>query len=280
MSPNGDLYAKLEQNKRIVKSLKNINLKFYIIMLLYINRKEEYMVKYEEFKDIKIENTGLMRGSSKDTAYCRLKKNGISNLKELFLLDDHNLIDYGLKNSYKINGYYLTKGVVKLLRTYYLNEELPFSKILNIKINNAKYILDNTDYKQETFIYELLQTGLSFNLCIYLRDSTYRTEEKTIIELLEDAYNGKIRLGDTSTECELNKTKIGVILSSYYEKQSIDIPQDLKLLKEKILWIKNNKNTSTYEFELEINRTLNSKLIELNEQIEEVKSLKKLLNNK
>ena len=238
------------------------------------------MGKYDKFKDIKIENTGLMRGSSKDTAYCRLRKNGISNLKELFLLDDHNLIDYGLKNSYKIHGYYLTKGVVKLLRTYYLKEELPFKKILDIRINYGKYLLDNTEYTQETFIYELIQTGLSFNLWMYLRNSTYKTGEKTILELLEAAYDGKIRLGDTSIEGELNKAKIGVILSSYYKKTEVIISEDLKALKEKIMWIKNNKEQSHYEIELEIKRILNNKLIKLNEQIEEVKSLKKILDEK
>lgn len=60
-------------------------------------------MNYNKFKKIKLEDTYLMKKSSKDSVYNRLSKNNITNLKELFEKDDANIIDYGTCYYYNIH---------------------------------------------------------------------------------------------------------------------------------------------------------------------------------
>ena len=66
-------------------------------------------MNYNKFKKIKLEDTYLMKKSSKDSVYNRLSKNNITNLKELFEKDlafvvDDNVDSFDIISEIKKSG--------------------------------------------------------------------------------------------------------------------------------------------------------------------------------
>lgn len=82
---------------------------------------------YSEFRESSIYDTGLVRPSSYVAGI--LKKNNIESLEDLFRLDDELGINYGAntyQNSYGTCKYARSqiRGIIKLLRYKYLNDDL------------------------------------------------------------------------------------------------------------------------------------------------------------
>lgn len=234
------------------------------------------MEKYDTFKTIKLEDTGLIQNNSKDLVYNLLSKNNIRTLKELFELDDLNLIDYDLtKDNIKI---YQTKGVIKLLRSYYLNEELPFKRILESTIKDNQIIIDDNVYK---FTDIFLSLGFTFYGSVSMRDKS--PDNIKVIKLLESVLDGKIKLVCNKKEEEKNLNRLGIIVEWYHKKatkpKDISI-EELKDLKEQILYLKNNNlnKEEYYLLKIKLNRILSKKLYEVEIITKELKQLKKILN--
>lgn len=234
------------------------------------------MEKYDTFKTIKLEDTGLIQNNSKDLVYNLLSKNNIRTLKELFELDDLNLIDYDLtKDNIKI---YQTKGVIKLLRSYYLNEELPFKRILESTIKDNQIIIDDNVYK---FTDIFLSLGFTFYGSVSMRDKS--PDNIKVIKLLESVLDGKIKLICNKKEEEKNLNRLGIIVEWYHKKatkpKDISI-EELKDLKEQILYLKNNNlnKEEYYLLKIKLNRILSKKLYEVEIITKELKQLKKILN--
>lgn len=181
------------------------------------------MYNYDNLKDIKLEDTGLIKNNCKDCVYNRLTKNGITNLKDLFNLFDLDLIDYGKTNSILDKcKYFQTIGIISLLRTKYLKEDLLFTKILESNLFRGKLILEDNSKERTEFVYEFLKLGLTFDFIVNLRQKIIKLENVQVIDLLESVYLNKITL-DNDKELEKNKKRIKIILDWYYEKKKTQI---------------------------------------------------------
>lgn len=106
------------------------------------------MEKYIEFKEIYLNETGLIAGNPRRmVAYNRLKNNAIETLGDLFTKFDNDEIDYGLDQS--SNCVFESKevlGVVNLLRYKYLGIPLLINPLTNLSemskgYNNRKKIV-------------------------------------------------------------------------------------------------------------------------------------------
>ena len=201
------------------------------------------MSKYEEFKNISILDTGIINDSKKDKVYNLLTKNNITNLRELFILDDFNLIEYSKnKDIYSIVRNYQTKGIIKLLRTIYLKENLIDENILNSTINTLGITYLNIEKEQLNFIDELNKLGLSFDFAVSLRNKCKEYDGFKLIDIFEKVVEEEIKINGWKPEYIRNMLCICYILKWYYEKNKINDVIDIcniEALKE--YSIKNNK---------------------------------------
>ena len=240
-------------------------------------------MKYSEYENIKLEDTGLMKKSCKDTVYNRLaNKNEIRNLKELFELDDLNLIDYGAKSGFSAKlGYVQAKGVVKILRSFYLNEEFPYLNILEgtVKNNNIEINI-NGSIKTISFSDAFNTMGLTFNATISLRTAVWNKEIK-VIDLLQEAFEGKYTLICNSTESYKFKNRIEFILLWYYRHKTNLYLQikTLENLRKIILNLKDKKDSEELiQIKKELNDILDIMLIDTENKQRTILELKKKLN--
>ena len=199
--------------------------------------------KYDMFKNIKLEDTGLMKKSCKDVVYNRLQKNNIINLKELFELDDLDMIDYGKSNSFFNEiGSNVAQGVVKLLRVKYLNEDFIYMDVLELqKTDNIKISFNN-----KTYLYSFSNLAMLMGFtCNFAQALSSNKDHRRIIDLFESVYEGKTPICCNRPEYERNKKKIAIILENYYKNKYNIINKnitDLKKLKEKVLKLKEQEN--------------------------------------
>lgn len=171
---------------------------------------------HSTFEGIKLEATGLMKKSSKDPVYNRLSKNGITNLKELFELDDLHGINYGNTSSFfSVIAHMQAKGVVKLLRTRYLGEDYPYLDILENTVNKMDIAKKNyQDVSNITRVFSDLGLHRDFAYSISMSKKANRNAK--VIEELERVYLGELPIITSTPNFEINKRRIGIILEWYY----------------------------------------------------------------
>lgn len=114
------------------------------------------MKQYDEFRDIKLEDTGIMYNKPASmVALKRLLQNNITNVAELFERYDEGSIDYGFSSGV-FNLYDLeVKANVELLRYKYLKKDLDFNPLLNL----SDFSIGTYDGKKK-FYKELIKIGI------------------------------------------------------------------------------------------------------------------------
>jgi len=179
------------------------------------------MSKYFRFEKIELKDTVILEKTKKDEpsdlVYEQLKKNKISNLKELFDADDRKRIQYG-NNDYNYELMYSTKGTVKLLRFKYLGEDIPYSDILDGEIIEDKGLTIVKRVNEEA----PLNLSIASYLCVLGLSSKFARElEKhikigeTIISFLYRMYNDMPELKCGAAEYVRNIEKMRLILDWY-----------------------------------------------------------------
>ena len=187
--------------------------------------------KYDKYENILLEDTGLIIKNSQDVVYNRLSKNNISNLKELFISYDLNNIYYGPTNNItNRHGQLETKGIVKLLRCYYLNEDYPYDYIMDGIIDKLDIIVKNNKYK---FVDIFLKMGFTFNFSVSIRDNYIGN--KKIIDILKDVYKGEVNVICNNNEYYKNLKILEMILECYYRNNNNLCLKDLYKAKKNVL---------------------------------------------
>ena len=199
-------------------------------------------MNYDTFEHIKLEDLDLIRCNKLDCVYNLLTKNGITNLKELFELDDLDLIEYGKKTSLQDRvRNYQTKGIVKLLRSKYLKEDLPYIDLLKTKIIKGKLLLDGELKDGKKYVDELLKLGLTFDFIMFFRQSVIYIESEQLIDLLEKVYKKELDI-KSNREYEKNVKRLSIIINGYYKTKNKTTKEKLENLKEQTIKIKENTN--------------------------------------
>lgn len=188
-------------------------------------------MNYDTFEYIKLKDIDLIRCNKCDCVYNRLTKNGITNLKDIFELDDLDLIKYGnLKSLLELNKQYLTRGVVKLLRAKYLNEPIPNINILDGYYNKGTIIIDGMLKDEIEFVQTFMKLGLTFNFVVSFRRNIKCTNIK-IIDLFRIMYFDEL-LGCLNKEYKQNKERLKIIIDNY-EKYILKETEIIKLTKKR-----------------------------------------------
>lgn len=171
---------------------------------------------HSTFEGIKLEDTGLMKKSNKDPVYNRLSKSGITNLKELFELDDLQGINYGNTSSFfNVIAHMQARGVVKLLRTRYLGEFYPYLHVLENTVSKIEQAPKScNEVSNVTMIISKL--GLHRDFAYSMSTSKKANRNAKVIEELERVYLGELPIITSTPNFEINKRRIGIILEWYY----------------------------------------------------------------
>ena len=152
------------------------------------------MKQYDQFRDIRIEESGLLLNNNKDTLYSILRLNNIITLKDLFEKYDQNVINFG---KFEKQNYYFEdlalKGRVELIRYKYLGTILPFEHILyeniGVKDNSSVDKKEYQDIVRRNYYYAS-HLGLTRQMigCLFFKEK----KDATLIELIISEY-GKDR---------------------------------------------------------------------------------------
>ena len=164
------------------------------------------MMDYSKLECVKLEDTGIIFASVRDVVYNYFCKNGIYNLKDLFVAVDNNCLDFPKKSKNQIIG------VIKLLKYKYLGEELDYLEVLNgeVVFRGATYIkkdkADDNELENDYIYFQ--QMGFSSNFTSSLRSCL--ENGKRVIDgfhktLIEKPANCCIK---KELECNLNKLEL------------------------------------------------------------------------
>lgn len=117
------------------------------------NMKKEYL----ELSNIRLEDTGFFNyKGGQSSVYNRLVDNNIKTLRDLFIADDLDQIEYGndkLGQNFFIHSE--LKGIIKVLRYKYLNEKSDkLINCLNYKpVNTLLLSLNKIDYGYPGYVF-------------------------------------------------------------------------------------------------------------------------------
>ena len=190
----------------------------------------ECMGKYDNFAEIKIEESELLLNSGKDIVYNRLKLNGIITLKDLFEKYDQHMICLGkFADSYYRFQEESVRGRIELLRYKYLDTNLSFDNILNETIFSTSGLYPEEYCKvNRTNYFYLRKLGFTHQMTDWILFDL--KSDEVLIELIKRKYKD-IKKYNSSKKWQQLYANILKIIVDYYDKM-INIVQNEDIVKQ------------------------------------------------
>lgn len=189
------------------------------------------MGKYNRFAPIKLEDTVILSNDPGDVVYNVLVENNITNIEELFIKHDNNMINYtNLPSNYR----YQVIGTIKLLRYKYLGEDLDLLDILDGEIyyyNNQATLIKASGQKEPriNIVNYLQYLGLDLSLASMLASDA--EDDITLINYIKRVYS---ELKGTGL-CNASIEKLRLIIEWYsIKKNTINITITRSEVQEKL----------------------------------------------
>lgn len=199
----------------------------------------DFMERYEQFKDIKIEESGLLLNNGKDTLYNRLQLNDIVTLADLFKKYDNRNIHLGrFANTSLYFQDEALKSRIELIRYKYLDTSLSFEDILDESISIPSNLYPaHPEYcvMNKRNHYYASKLGLTNQMTDRLLRNI--SNHETLIELIRSEYE-KAKCYDYLTLSRQMYIRILELLVNYYAEKMINTNkgtrQEFQLLLQKL----------------------------------------------